>query len=119
MKKLLIIIVILLLSQTSFGQRNKSSNEYKYPCLVKLVEGGSNIFRIGFMRKNDFFDIAEDISLPQASVARFLKDVDLTDKYFVYFPTSADTGEMLIISKNCVTKLDMTFEQAIEVIAPY
>ena len=77
------------------------------------------MFRIGFMRKNDYFDIKEDISLPQANVARFLKDVELTDKYFVYFPTSSDTGEMIIVSKSCVTKLDMTFEQAIEVIAPY
>lgn len=118
MKKLFVIIVFLLFSQITFSQINNSKKEYKYPCLIKLIEGSSNMFRIGFMRKNDYLDVKEDISSPQASVARFLNDFNMNDKVFIYFPTSKQTGEMMIVNKSCVTKLDMTYEEAIEIILP-
>ena len=116
-----ICIILLIASMGAYAQKNKElekPNEFSYPVLVKLVDGKSNIFRIGLIRHNDYFNISEDFYQVSANYARFLNDNELKDKMFVYFPLSNKSGEMLIFSKENVTKLDMTYEQAMEIIIP-
>ena len=119
MKKLFIIF-ILLFSTNTYGQnKNVSKPKYfKHPVMVKLIQGQGNVFRIGFIRYNDFYDVKEDASDVSAYYARFLSDAEINNSLFVYFPTSKDNGEMLIVSKITITKMDMTYEQAMQLIIP-
>lgn len=116
-----LIIFSLLISFNLFGQSNKkppNTSGFKYPVIVKLVDGQGNIFRIGFLRYNDYFDAKEDDSEFVAYYGKFLNGVELQNKSFVYFPTSPGNGEMLIIDKSNFTKMDMTYEQAMKIIIP-
>lgn len=120
MKK--IIFILLLISPlVLFGQNNKiidKPRDFKYPVMVKLIQGQGNVFRIGFIRYNDFYDIKENLSEANAFYARFLSDAEIKNSLFVYFPTSKQNGEMLIVPKTTVTKMDMTYEQAMQIIIP-
>jgi len=121
MKKMFSLILILV-SINTLGQTTKKEvakpNDFKYPVLVKLIDGYSNMFRIGLIRHNDFYDVKENGSDVSAYYSRFLSDYELKDKIFVYFPLSKESGEMIIVSKQNITKLDMTYEQALEIIMP-
>jgi len=119
MKKLFIIF-ILLFSTNTYGQNKNvsKSKDFKHPVMVKLIQGQGNVFRIGFIRYNDFYDVKEDASDVSAYYARFLSDAEINNSLFVYFPTSKDNGEMLIVSKITITKMDMTYEQAMQLIIP-
>ena len=124
MNKTIALAVALLITITANAQKvgmDKEGNQFKYPVLVKLIQGEGNIFRIGFLRYNDFHDIKEDANNPSNIYANFIDLADVSvgnfkDKYFVYFPLSKTNGEMLIIDKGDVTKLDMRYEQAMELI---
>lgn len=117
-KTIIISLFIIFISNIGYSQTSKNAKGYRYPVLVKMFEGSGNVFRLGFLRYNDFFEVKEDISSPQANISRFLVDYDLKDKMFVHFPTSDKSGETLIVPKACVTKLDLTYEQAIDIIYP-
>lgn len=127
MKRTTSLFIAILLSfsvnaqNVSNSKVESQSNSFKYPVLVKLIQGQGNIFRIGFLRYNDFYGIKEDANNPSNIYASFIDLADVTvgnfkDKYFVYFPLSKTNGEMLIIDKKDVTKLDMRYEQAMELI---
>lgn len=119
MKKI-VFIFLLFSSINLFGQNKIVSKpkEFKYPVIVKLIEGQGNVFRIGFIRHNDYYDIKEDQTEVASFYARFLSDAEIKNSVFVYFPISKGSGEMLIISKVSVTKMDMTYEQAMQIILP-
>ena len=120
MKKILFILLIIS-PLVLFGQNNKGISkpkDFKYPVMVKLINGQGNVFRIGFIRYNDFYDVREDASEVSAYYARLLSDAEIKNSLFVYFPTSKENGEMLIVSKDSVTKMDMTYEQAMQIIIP-
>lgn len=126
-KNTILAISFLLLSYVSNGQNNKQTrhpeNAFRHPVLAKIIQGEGNVFRIGFMRHNDFHDIKEDEGNAMNIYANFMSSVglvnsDLTDKFFIYFPLSDDGGEMMIMPKSQVQKLDMTYEQAIKLIRP-
>lgn len=125
MKKLLAITIpLLLLCFVSNSQdTEKGLKSFKYPVLVKLIQGDGNIFRIGFVRHNDYHDIKEDVGNPGNIYASFMDMVDVSrgdfkDKCFVYFPFSRENGEMAIVDKSDFMKLDMKYEQAIKLIRP-
>lgn len=113
---------IIVNAQKIDNDKMKSEkNSFKYPVLCKLIQGSGNVFRIGFLRYNDFNGVEEDASDPKNIYAGFIDLVDVAkgdfkDKYFVYFPLSNGTGEMLIMDRKDVTKLDMRYEQAMELI---
>jgi uncharacterized membrane protein len=122
MKKILFIILIIS-PLLGICQGNKEitkpkSKEFRYPVIVKLIQGEGNVFRIGFIRYNDFFDVKENESEIDAFYARFLTDFELKNSVFVYFPTANQNGEMLVVPKVSVTKIDMTYEQAMQIIVP-
>lgn len=120
MKKILFLLLIIS-PLILFGQDKKNiakPKDFKYPVMVKLIQGQGNVFRIGFIRYNDFYDVKEDASDVSAYYARFLSDAEINNSLFVYFPTSKDNGEMLIVSKITITKMDMTYEQAMQLIIP-
>ncbi len=120
MKKFSILAIILLITTLSVVAQKKPMNTdtFKHPVLVKLVQGDGNIFRIGFLRYSDFHDIKEEAGNPNNIYANFMEMVEFTDKYFVYFPFSLENGEMTIVNKNDVIKLDMRYEQAMKLIRP-
>lgn len=119
MKKILLLIVFILSCNLVWSQKTKTNREeFKYPVLVKLIEGSGNVFRIGFIRHNDYWNIKEDVNNPQNIYANFIDLTELKNKIFVYFPTSDSTGEMTIVDNKDITKLDMTYEQALEVMIP-
>jgi hypothetical protein len=115
-------LLLILVSINTYGQTTKNEvskpNDFKYPVLVKLIDGYSNMFRIGLIRYNDFHDVKEDVSDVTAYYSRFLNQNELKDKLFVYFPLSKDSGEMLIVSKLNIVKLDLTYDQALQIIMP-
>ena len=123
MKKIAFILMAIALSFNANAQKNGKSetkpNSFKYPVLVKMIHGSGNIFRIGFLRHNDFHGIEESVG--ENIYASFINLVDVSkgdfkDKYFVYFPLANQNGEMLIVDRREVTKLDLTYEQAMELI---
>lgn len=120
MKQILFSFLIFL-SLQSFGQIQEKIAKpqgFKYPVMAKLIDGQGNVFRIGFIRHNDYFDVNEEGNELTSYYARFLSESNLKNSVFVYFPTSPGNGEMLIIAKVSVTKLDMTYEQAMQIILP-
>lgn len=120
MKKLILIALIVLATNVN-GQSSKTvqrPNEFNHPVMLKLIQGDGNIFRIGFVRDNDFNNVKEDVTQPTSYYARFLDDNELKNKIFVYFPLSEKTGEMLIVEKNDLTKLDLSYEEAMKIILP-
>lgn len=119
--KRIIFILFVSFSLNSFGQVKEKIYKpqgFKYPVMAKLIDGQGNVFRIGFIRHNDYFDLKEDEGEITSYYARFLNESNLTNSVFVYFPTSPGNGEMLIVNKTSVTKLDMTYEQAMQIILP-
>lgn len=127
MNKITALLIMLLVSFSVKAQKvsdekvESQSNTFKHPVLVKLIQGDGNIFRIGFLRYNDFYGIKEEANNPSNIYANFIDLADVAvgnfkDKYFVYFPLSKTNGEMLIIDRKDVTKLDMRYEQAMELI---
>lgn len=121
MKKIILVFSLLIISLNLFGQQEKKVSipkGFKYPVMVKLIDGQGNVFRIGFLRYNDYFDVKEDDSAFTSYYGRFLTNTNLTNSVFVYFPTSPGNGEMLIVPKTTVTKMDMTYEQAMQIILP-
>lgn len=127
MNKALITLTAIALTLTSYGQGNAKKGEtidnktFKYPVLVKLIQGSGNVFRIGFVRYSDYYGIEENANDPKNIYASFIDLVevskgDFKNKCFVYFPLSKNNGETLIIDRNDVAKLDMRYEQAIELI---
>jgi len=122
MKKILFLLLIISpligMCQGNSNITRPKSKEFSYPVIVKLIQGEGNVFRIGFIRYNDYFDIKEDESELNAFYARFLTDLELKNSVFVYFPTANKNGEMLVVPKVSVTKLDMTYEQAMQIIIP-
>lgn len=120
MKKIILILMIILTNNVN-GQSNKTiskPSEFKHPVMMKLIQGDGNIFRIGFIRENDFNNVKEDVTLPTSYYARFLDDNELKNKTFVYFPLSEKTGEMLIVEKSILTRLDLSYEEALKIILP-
>ena len=85
------------------------SREFRNPVLVKLIRGEGNVFRIGFVKG--------EANKPDIQ-ANFMKDYNLKGKVFVYFPLSNGNGEMLIVERSDVTKMEMTYENAMELINP-
>jgi len=124
MNKTIALAVALLVTITANAQKvgtDKEGDQFKHPVLVKLIQGDGNIFRIGFLRHNDFHDIKEDANDPSNIYANFIDLADVSvgnfkDKCFVYFPLSNTNGEMLIVNRGDLTKLDMRYEQAMELI---
>jgi hypothetical protein len=120
MKKLILIALIVLATNVN-GQSNKTiskPSEFNHPIMMKLIQGDGNIFRIGFIRDNDFKNVLEDVTQSTAYYARFLEDNELKNKVFVYFPLSEKTGEMLIVEKSILTRLDLSYEEAMKIILP-
>lgn len=120
MKKIILILMIILTNNVN-GQSSKTiskPSEFKHPVMMKLIQGDGNIFRIGFIRENDFNNVKEDVTLPTSYYARFLDDNELKNKTFVYFPLSEKTGEMLIVEKSILTRLDLSYEEALKIILP-
>lgn len=121
MKKIIVLILFVLCVFNSYSQNDKENSKpktFKYPVLVKLIEGAGNVFRIGFIRHNDFFDIKEDTQDVASYYARFLSNTNLHNNIFVYFPSLNENGEMLILPKSSITKMDLTYEQAMQIILP-
>lgn len=127
MNKLSTAILLFLLASASYGQSrgepkgNKGERDFKYPVLVKLIQGQGNVFRIGFVRYNDFHEVRENTGEDKNIYASFINLVDIDkgdfkNKCFVYFPLSERNGEMIIVEKSDITKLDMRYEQAMELI---
>ena len=120
MKKLILILMVILTTNVD-AQSNKTISkpiEFKHPVMMKLIQGDGNIFRIGFIRENDFNNVKEDVTLPTSYYARFLDDNELKNKTFIYFPLSEKTGEMLIVEKSILTRLDLSYEEALKIILP-
>jgi hypothetical protein len=118
MKKLILIALIVLATNVN-GQSSKTiskPSEFSHPVMLKLIQGEGNIFRIGFVRDNDYKK--EDVTLPTSYYARFLDDNELKNKTFVYFPLSEKMGEMLIVEKSTLTNLDLSYEEAMKIILP-
>lgn len=119
---IIIIFSLIIITSSGLAQDNNrqipKSKDFKYPVLVKLISGSSNIFRIGFIRYSDFWEVKEDLGELTSFYARFLNDNELKNKLFVYFPISEKQGDMMIIDKTDIQKLDMTKEQAMEIILP-
>lgn len=126
MKRTITATLLLFLSLTAFPQKHEvasEKNDFKYPVLVKLIRGEGNVFRLGFVRKNDYLGVEEDKNDARNIYANFIDLADVVtgnfkNKFFVYFPLSKDSGEMLIVDKTDVTKVDMTYEQSMQLILP-
>lgn len=127
MNKINSLIIALLFTfsvnaqKVSNDKSERQSNTFNHPVLVKLIQGSGNVFRIGFLRYNDFYGIEEEASDPKNIYAGFIDLAELSvgnfkDKCFVYFPMSNSNGEMMIVDKKEVTRLDMRYEQAMELI---
>jgi hypothetical protein len=120
MKKLILIALIVLATNVN-GQSSKTiskPSEFNHPVMLKLIQGDGNIFRIGFIRDNDYKNVKEDVTQLTSYYARFLDDNELKNKTFVYFPLSEKTGEMLIVEKSILTNLDLSYEEAMKIILP-
>lgn len=123
-KTLAIAFSLLLIAQVSKSQdTEKGIKSFKYPVLVKLIQGDGNIFRIGFIRHDDYYDVKQNESEPGNIYASFIDMVDVArgdfkGKCFVYFPFSRENGEMEIADKSDIMKLDMRYEEAIKLIRP-
>lgn len=125
MKKTTVLSLLILLSfgmkaQTPASQIQTERKHFRHPVLVKLIEGYGNVWRIGFMRSEDFYGDKDTVKRNDIH-ANFFKSVSLSeselkDKCFVYFPLSGDQGEMLIVSKSTITRLDIGYDKAIELI---
>ena len=120
MKKLIFILMVIIATNVD-GQSTKQISkptQFTHPVMMKLIQGEGNIFRIGFIRENDLNNVKEDVTLPSAYYARFLDDNELKNKIFVYFPLSDSTGEMLIVEKNILSMLDLSYDEAMKIILP-
>jgi len=117
MKKLILLTILLIATITSFGGVIiKPKKVYDSPVLVRC---SNDEMRIGFMRSADYNDIKEDVTNPDCIHATFLDDAELTNSVFVYYPTSENTGEVVIVKKLNIVKIEMTYERAMKLLNPY
>jgi uncharacterized membrane protein len=110
MKKSLLFFVVIFCSLGAFAQVVENKTEmnratFTRPVLVKLIEGYGNVWRIGFVQNDQPIANNENLSAIRPD-----------DKCFVYFPLSGEAGEVSMVSRSTVTKLDIAYDKAIEMI---
>jgi len=121
LKSFIAILIIVFTWSTVEAQNKSQEKSFNYPVLVKIIQGNGNVFRIGFIRYNDFYGVKEDESNPSNIYANFIGLANVTrgdfkNKCFVYFPLAKGNGEIVIIDKADITKLNMTYDQAMKLI---
>lgn len=113
-------MLLALTTQAQSPKSGRGGNKFNCPVLVETGPAGGGFHRLGFaLPETD----GKGVNVVEGIHADFINMVDVAQggfsgKCFVYLPISKSEGEMVIVDRERVRMLDLTYEQALKLCIP-